>query len=128
MKTSLAASEEKSSPVGYEETIARLIAEVKAGRELVQSQREQIASLEKQIEVEQANAASLSKSYVDAQREITQLRTATAALERAINLHEQTIEILKTARAEAEAKARKANKRAGLATVIAVVSLALKLL
>lgn len=99
-----------------------------AGRTLVASQKEQIVALEAQLAQERANGASLSKSYADAEREITNLRTATAALERAITLHEQSIAILKSETERAQKEAKKQRKRATLATIVAVGSTLLRLL
>ena len=90
---------------------------MKTARPLIKEQTERIAALE-------AESASVAKSYDSAQREIESLRTANAALERAINLHEQAIGILTKAKQDADRRAAKANKRSIIATVIAVASVA----
>jgi len=101
---------------------------VTTGRALVATQKDQITALVAQLAVERANGASLSKSYEDAEREITSLRTATAALERAITLHEQSIGILKEGKERAERDAKKQRKRATLATLAAIGSVVLRFL
>lgn len=101
-----------------------MIAEVKAARALTDAQRERIAALEAEVSGEQKNSASLSASYAAATREIEQLRTSVAYLEKAINLHEQTIAILQTEGARLKADARKSRRRAAIATLISIASVA----
>jgi chromosome segregation ATPase len=103
-----------------EQVIARLAAEVTAGRAAVAEKNAEIDALEAQLSVEKANGESLSKSYADATREIEQLRSATDALGRAVALNEQTIKLLTDAKQKAEHRAKKANKRAVIATLTAV--------
>lgn len=124
-----AASESNSAPANSpEQTVARLVAEVRAGRELIAEQRAALAALEEQVRIEQANSASVAASYASAQREIEQLRSSINHLERAIRLHEQTIALLTTDRDRARAGERRANRRALWATVGAVASIAIKFL
>lgn len=82
--------------VSREKTISMLISEVKAARELIKTQDENIIALENQIKSEQENADSLEKSYTAAKSEINSLRTANDALTKAVALNEQTIALLQT--------------------------------
>jgi septal ring factor EnvC (AmiA/AmiB activator) len=121
----------ESAPVvvdSTEQVIARLSGEVTAGRALVATQKEQIVALDAQLAAERANGTSLSKSYADAQREVVQLRAATAALERAITLHERSIAILDADRERAVKEAKKQRRRATLATLAAIGSVVLRFL
>jgi septal ring factor EnvC (AmiA/AmiB activator) len=113
---------QKSGPAASdrEQVIARLISEVKSGRELVAEQKARIAILEAQVAIEQKNSASLKVSYSAAGREIESLRKSSALLEQAIALHVQTIGILTDQRDQAKKQARKARKQAVVTTVIAV--------
>ena len=111
-----------------EQLLARLIAEVRAGRALVGAQRSRIAALEAQAEAEQKNAASLFASYSAATREIEQLRTSVAHMEKAIALHQQTISILEDRNTQLKAEARKSRRRAVVATIAAAAATALRFL
>jgi septal ring factor EnvC (AmiA/AmiB activator) len=108
--------------------LAQLVGEVKAGRELVEAQRAEIATLEKQLAAEKANSASLATSYQAAEREIEQLRRSVGFLERAITLNEQTIAVLKSDNERLKGEARKSRKRAVLATLAAGGMLAARVL
>ena len=101
--------------------IARLIAEVKAGRELTAEQRGQIDALAAQLKAEQANTASLTKSYELAEREIASLRQSVEFLQTAIKLHEQTVAILTNDNGRLKKEAHKARKQAAVAGVVAVL-------
>jgi chromosome segregation ATPase len=90
-------SPEKPSPtVSKEQTVARLISEVKAARELIRVQNEQIAALENQLQTETENSSSINRSYENAKSEINSLRTANDALEKAVALHTETITLLQS--------------------------------
>lgn len=110
-----------------EQAFARLVAETAAGRVLIQAQRAQIAALDEQLAAERARGDSLSKSYADAEREVSALRSANEALARAVELHEQTIKLVSEQKDRAEHKAKKANKRAAVATGAAIVLAVAKL-
>jgi Ni,Fe-hydrogenase maturation factor len=105
-----------------------LIAEVKAGRAQVFAQTERITALEAQVTVEQSNASSIAKSYESSVREIESLRSANSALERAIVLHEQSIAILQDREKTLSREVKKQRKRAVVAGLIAVGTIASRLL
>lgn len=102
--------------------IARLVGEVAAGRALTAEQRAQIDALDAQLKAEQANAASLSKSYEGAKGEIATLRQAVDLLQAAIKLHEQTAAILTTDNARLKSEAKRSRKQAAASGVVAILA------
>ena len=85
-----------SSIVTTDQTITFLLVENAASRELIKKQAARIADLELEVVAEKENSESTSRSYEAAKSEITSLRTANAALERAVALNEKTIALLQT--------------------------------
>ena len=92
-----------------ERQIARLVAEIKAGRALVASQRELVTKIEKQLADEQQNSASLSASYESAKREIS-------ANEETLKVKTELVEVLKVQRDKERKKVKRARRQqAGIA-------------
>lgn len=126
-QTSASSTPASGSPaVSDEQLITQLVDEVKSGRELIEAQAGQIRALERQLAAEKANGASLTTSYAGAEREIAQLRSSVALLEKAIALHEQSIAILTADNSRLKGEAKKSRKRAAVATVVAIGSVALR--
>lgn len=117
-----------SNGASDEQLVAQLVAEVKAGRDAVAALRAENEALTAQLKAEQANAASLQRSYDAAEREIKANERAIAHLEKAIELHEKTVETLQVAYDKEKASNKKNKKRAAVATIIAIASLALRFL
>lgn len=111
-----------------DELVAGLVAEVKAGRAAVAALQSENETLRAQLKVEQANSASLAKSYADAERQIAANERAIAPLENAIALHEKTVAVLSDAYEKEKASNKKNKKRAAWATVIAIASVVLRVL
>ncbi len=111
-----------------EQVVAQLIAEVKTGRVLVESLRAERDALSAQVEAEKQNSASIQKSYDSAQAEIAAKDKAIGHLERAIALHEKTVALLQDSNAGLKAEVKKHKKRAVLATLVVIGSIALKVL
>lgn len=82
--------------ISVDQTIAFLLGENAASRKLIEKQTARIETLEAELSAEKENSESLSRSYENAKSEITSLRTANAALERAIAINEKTIALLQT--------------------------------
>lgn len=101
---------------------------MRAQRTLIGTLREENAALTEQVNAERANGASLEKSYSAAQREITANERAIKALETAVKLHEQSVALLQSDRAALTQEVKKQKKRALVATLIAVGSIAIRLL
>ena len=117
-----------STGANDEQLIARLLGEVKAGRALVATQKEQLAALEAQAETQRVNGISLSASYTEAAREITHLRQSIGLMEKVIGLHEQTVAILQSREDELKKEVKRQRKRATLSTLVAIGSVALRFL
>gem|GEM_PF-6422657 len=100
-----------SQIVSKEQTVARLVSEVKAARTLVNAQNDQIAALENQVKTETENSTSLNRSYQNAKSEINSLRAANDALTKAIVLNEQTIALLQGDLREERASKKKWRSR-----------------
>lgn len=98
-----------------------MIGELRTGRKLTATQSDEITALEDRLKAELANSASLEKSYAAAVREIDSLRRALDFADVAIAAQKETITEVKGQRDEARKAASKANKRAGIATIFAVV-------
>lgn len=111
-----------------EQQISRLIREVKAARRLIREQNAQIESIEAQLSAEQKNSTSFSASYEAALRELDSLRNAILSLRETIEAKNETIAALTRQRDKERARARKANKRAVLATIGAAAVLVLRFL
>lgn len=105
----------------FEQQIARLITEIKASRELVNTQRVHTAALEDLLVAEQKNSASLSISYEFAQRENATRQMAIDSLQSAIQAKSETVAVLTTQRDKERRRAGKANKRL-LFTIAAAVA------
>ena len=75
------------------------------------------------LELEQANSASLEKSYAGAEREIATLNRAIERYEAAMALYEKTIGLVEKQRDDAKADAKRSRKHALVATAVAVFSL-----
>ena len=104
-----------------EQLVAILIARLKAEREVAAAQRAHIAALEEQLKAEQAKGASLAASYQLARGEIAQLRTSLSYLERAIKLHEESVQILKDQNAGLKAQVKKSRKQTAAAAAAAII-------
>jgi Spy/CpxP family protein refolding chaperone len=124
-QTSAVSTPANASPaVSDEQLIGRLVGEVEAGRELTTAQAEQIEALDRQLAAEKANSASLATSYGLAQKENDSLREANKLLTTAVALHEKTVEIVTADNTRLKGEAKKANKRAAVATLITVATIA----
>lgn len=117
-----------SRAVSKTETVSFLIEQNKNARDLIEVQNARIRDLEAEVAAEKENAESIAKSYGAAKSEIDALKRSNAALERAVSLNEQTIELLKADNDKQRAKVKKANKEKWKAYAVAGVAIALKIL
>lgn len=103
-----------------EQTLAKLIAEVRELRELraalVVERDKAVAALEEERKVN----ASLERSYNLAEQKIATLERAIGHLENAIAVYDKVVAELKTQRDSARADAKKQRKRAAIVTTILV--------
>jgi chromosome segregation ATPase len=110
--------------VTVDQTIAFLLSENETSRQLIQKQTARITSLEAELSAEKENSESTSRSYENAKSEITSLRTANAALERAVALNEKTIALLQTDLEKTRREKKKwRNRTIKLAGTVAVIVL-----
>lgn len=94
---------------------------------MIEVQNARIKDLEAELAAEKENSDSLGKSYAGAKSEIDALKRSNAALERAILLNEQTIELLKLEVDRQREKVKKANKDKWKAIGVAAGAIALKI-
>ena len=100
--------------------IQKLIGEVKAGREVISRQREELAAADSQLSAEKENSASLERSKGLANVEIGHLRTAIGYQSEALNAKSETIAVLKERNGELKREASKNRKRALWASAASV--------
>jgi septal ring factor EnvC (AmiA/AmiB activator) len=112
-----------SEPLTHEQTLARLIAEVKELRQLVETQRAERDALSAKLEAEQKYSTSLERSYGSAQREIDTLNRSIEHFEKAIALNEKTVALIEKQRDDAKRDAKRSRKQAAVATVVAVIGI-----
>jgi hypothetical protein len=99
----------------------RLIAEVKAGRQLIAKQREELATADAQLVAEKDNSASLERSNGLATVEASHLYTSLAYQKDALDSKAETISLLKERNETLKRDASRNRKRAFWATAAAVV-------
>jgi chromosome segregation ATPase len=85
----------KSKPTN-QKTIDFLLDQIDGANTVIEANKTNIAALEAEIKLEKENSASLNNSYEAAKREIVALRTANDALQKAVELNNQTITLLKS--------------------------------
>lgn len=106
----------------FERQIARLIAEIKASRELISTQRAHAAALEERLTAEQKNSSSLTDSYALAEQELGSKQLAITALGEAIAAKNEALTTLTTQRDKERRRAARANRRLFFTIAAAVVT------
>jgi chromosome segregation ATPase len=94
---------------------------VKADRELLAARQARIDALEEQLAAAEKNGASLDTSYKLAQGEIAQLRESIGYLQRAIQLHEQSVKLLQDQNGELTKKLKKSRRQTAFAAAAAII-------
>ncbi len=110
-----------------ERQIARLIGELRAGRNLSAEQSAEITALQDRLQAELANSVSLDKSYASAVREIASLRAALNFAQQAIDSQKETISELKGQRDQARKDAKSAKRKAVVTTLLTIGVVAAKI-
>lgn len=109
-----------------DQTIAFLLDENEKGRALIAAQEKRIKDLEILAAAEKENGESTAKSYQLAVGEIASLKSANAALHKAIALNERTIAAIEADREKWKDSAKKAKKQKYIAWAIAAGSIAIR--
>lgn len=107
--------------------LERAQSEVRAGRALIADYEVRIEKLEKQVSVEKQNNGLLTQAYLDAVKELAEIRAALKAEREAQSLRERQVEELRERNKQLEKKLSSARKRELVTTVVAVIVLAIKL-
>jgi hypothetical protein len=118
--------EKPSNTVGVDQTISFLLDENEKGRALIAAQERRIKDLEVLAAAEKENGDSTAKSYQLAVGEIESLKSANAALHKAIALNERTITAIEADREKWKGDAKKHKKQKYIAWAIAAGSIALR--
>lgn len=119
--------EKPSNTVPADQTISFLLDQNEKGRELIAAQEKRIADLEALAAAEKENGESTAKSYQLAVGEIESLKSANAALHRAIALNERTIAMIEADRDKWKTEAKKAKKAKYIAWAITAGTIALRI-
>ncbi len=117
-----------SNIVSVDETIAFLLKQNSDAKDVIAASDKRIADLESELAVTRENSASIGKSYEAAVSEISSLKTANAALSRAVAVNEDTIAKLQADNAKQRDKAKRANRDKWKAIAVAGGIIVLKLI
>lgn len=101
---------------------------MRASRALVETLRGENTSLASRLSTERAYSASVESSYASAQKVIAAQERALLHLEHAIKLHEQSVATLQDRERQLAKEVKKNRKRAIVAGLVAVGTLATRLL
>lgn len=116
----------KSDSIPADQTISFLLDQNEKAKSLIAVQEKRIADLEAVSAAEKEAGESVSKSYSLAQGEIESLRSANAALHKAVLLNERTIALLETDRNKWKDTAKKEKRSKYKAYIITAGVIALK--